>query len=142
MPCELEVMCHSQSALHSFLFLHAADLTMQVGDTPLIDACRHGRISDVTAILQSGSNVNEPKTDSSGASPLYVASQQGHLDVASLDSHRDGSQVTWRENLANNDARSRWAPVAYHLAACERKLGAEDRVLKKKQALSEILRIF
>ena len=57
---------------------------MRAGDTPLIDACRHGRISDVTAILQSGANVNKPTADFRGASPLYVACRQGHLDVVSL----------------------------------------------------------
>ena len=60
-------------------------------DTPLINACRFARIADVTALLQSGANVNEPETDHGYASvlfgqavtPLFIASQEGHPDVVS-----------------------------------------------------------
>ena len=31
---------------------------MHEHDTPLIDACRHGRLADVTALLASGADVN------------------------------------------------------------------------------------
>ena len=40
-------------------------------ETPLIDACRHERVDAVAVFLESGADVNEPKTDGSGATPLY-----------------------------------------------------------------------
>ena len=43
------------------------------GDTPLIDAVRHGRAADVAALLAGGADVSEPKTDGSGNMPLQVA---------------------------------------------------------------------
>ena len=55
---------------------------MRAGDTPLIDAARHGRLADVAALLVDGADVNEPKTDGSGLTALFVASQEGHAEVA------------------------------------------------------------
>ena len=54
---------------------------MLQGDTPLIDAARHGRAAGVAALLADGADVNEPKTDGSGATALYVACQEGRTEV-------------------------------------------------------------
>jgi ankyrin repeat protein len=54
---------------------------MREGDTALIDAVRHGRAADVAALLADGADVNEPKTDGSGATALYIACQEGHTEV-------------------------------------------------------------
>ena len=52
---------------------------------PLIDAARHGCAAAVyvDALLGGGANVEEPKTDGSGATPLFIACQQGHVEVVS-----------------------------------------------------------
>ena len=44
---------------------------MNEGDTPLIDAARHGREADVRELLRDGADVNQ--ADDEGCSPLYVA---------------------------------------------------------------------
>ena len=54
---------------------------MREHDTPLIDACRHGRIANVLALLSAGVDVNQPKTDGRGATPLFIAAQHGHMQV-------------------------------------------------------------
>ena len=54
---------------------------MQYGDTRLIDAARHGRAADVAALLAGGADVNEPMTDGSGMTALFVACQEGHTKV-------------------------------------------------------------
>jgi len=54
---------------------------MREGDTPLIDATRHGRLADVQALLSGGADVNEPKTNDSGATALCIAAQEGHMEV-------------------------------------------------------------
>ena len=46
---------------------------MRAGDTPLIDAARHGRAGDVAALLADGADVNEPRTDGSGWTALLIA---------------------------------------------------------------------
>ena len=51
------------------------------GRPPLIDAARHG-LADVAALFVDGTDVNEPKTDGSGLTALFVASQEGHAEVA------------------------------------------------------------
>ena len=56
---------------------------MREHDTQLIDACRHGRLADVTTLLASGADVNERKTDETRATPLYIAAQEGHVEVVS-----------------------------------------------------------
>ena len=64
-------------------------------DTPLIDAARHGRLTDVEALLSGDADVNEPKTDGSGATALHLAANEGHAEVvsallasgATVDSH-------------------------------------------------------
>ena len=43
------------------------------GDTPLIDAARHGRADDVTSLLADGADVNELATDGSGRTALILA---------------------------------------------------------------------
>ena len=50
-------------------------------DTVLIDAVRHGRLADVGRLLATGADVNEPKRDGSGATPLQIASQNGHAPM-------------------------------------------------------------
>jgi ankyrin repeat protein len=50
-------------------------------DTPLIDAVRHGRVADVAALLADGADVNEPKTDGSGVTALYIACYHGHTEA-------------------------------------------------------------
>ena len=49
---------------------------MREGDTPLIDAARHGRAADVVALLADGADVNE--RNQKGANSLYVACHEGH----------------------------------------------------------------
>ena len=56
---------------------------MREGDTPLIDASRHARLADVEALLSGGADVNEGKTDGSGATALLVAAHEGHARVVS-----------------------------------------------------------
>ena len=46
---------------------------MQTGDTPLIDAVRHGRADEVAALLAGGADANEPMADGSGRTPLSIA---------------------------------------------------------------------
>ena len=46
---------------------------MRDGDTPLIDAVRRGRAAELAALLAGGADVNEPKTDGTGCTALYVA---------------------------------------------------------------------
>ena len=55
---------------------------MRDGDTPLIDATRHGQLTDVEALLSGGADVNEPKTNDSGVTALCIAVQEGHMEVA------------------------------------------------------------
>ena len=57
---------------------------MRAGDTPLIDAARHGRVADVAALLAGGADVDEPKTDGSGVTALYIACQEGHAEVVTI----------------------------------------------------------
>ena len=57
---------------------------MLEGDTPLIDAARHGRAADVAALLAGGADVNEPKTDGSGKTALYVACKIGLTEVIKI----------------------------------------------------------
>jgi len=54
---------------------------MREGDTPLIDAARHARLADVEALLSGGADVNEPKTNDSGATALCIGAQEGHMEV-------------------------------------------------------------
>ena len=72
---------------------------MLLGDTPLIDAARHGRAAGVAALLADGADVNEPKTDGSGATALYATCQEGHTEVVLMErfapmagKEADGSQ--------------------------------------------------
>ena len=67
-----------------FSALRFAAAQMREGDTPLIDAARHGRAADVVALLADGADVNEPKTDGSGATALFIASQEGHTEVVTI----------------------------------------------------------
>ena len=55
--------------------------TMHFGDTPLIDSARRGRTADVAALLAGGADVNEPITDGSGVTALYVACWYGHTEA-------------------------------------------------------------
>ena len=57
---------------------------MRAGDTPLIDAARHGRAGDVAALLADGADVNEPTTDGSGDTALIVACIEGLRRAANL----------------------------------------------------------
>ena len=71
---------------------------MRAGDTPLIDSARNGRATDVAALLADGADVNEPKTNGSGATPLYIACQEGHAEVVTtLIAPADGVQVAVRD---------------------------------------------
>ena len=54
---------------------------MREGDTPLIDAARHARLADVEVLLSGSADVNEPKTDGSGATAVCIAAQEGHMEV-------------------------------------------------------------
>ena len=47
--------------------------TMREGDTPLVDAARHGRAADVAALLADGADVNEPMTNGSGVTALHLS---------------------------------------------------------------------
>jgi len=77
---------------------------MREHDTPLIDAARHGRLTDVEALLSGGADVNEGKTDGSGATALVVAAQEGHAEVVSalLGS---GATIDW------SGRDDRWTPL-------------------------------
>ena len=70
---------------------------MRAGDTPLVDAARHGRAADVVALLAGGADVNEPKTDGSGTTALYIASQEGHAEIATklLAANADVNQAKY-----------------------------------------------
>ena len=52
-------------------------------DTPLIDACRHGRLDDVTSLIAAGDDVNEANADGS-TTPLIVASEFGHAQTVEV----------------------------------------------------------
>jgi ankyrin repeat protein len=59
---------------------------MLTGDTPLIDAARHGRAADVAALLAGGADVNEPTPTlmplaTGGDTPLIIACLLGHTEV-------------------------------------------------------------
>ena len=49
----------------------------RAGDTPLTEAARRGSAADVVALLAGGADVNEPKTDGSGATALFLACCRG-----------------------------------------------------------------
>ena len=70
---------------------------MREGDTPLIDAARHGRAADVVALLADGADVNE--RNQKGANSLYVACHEGHTEVVKklLAANADVGQayVSW-----------------------------------------------
>ena len=53
-------------------------------DTLLIDACRHGRRDAVVSFIADGASVHEPKTDGSGATPLWISAQEGHTELVSM----------------------------------------------------------
>lgn len=57
-------------------------LNTNADDTPLIDAVRHGRAADVTALLADGADVDAPKTDGTGITALHVACHLGDVDAA------------------------------------------------------------
>ena len=52
------------------------------GDTPLVDAVRHGRTDAIAKLLASGVDVNQPTTD--GLTPLFIAWREGHAQTASI----------------------------------------------------------
>ena len=54
---------------------------MLEGDTPLIDATRHGRLADVASLLSGGADVNEPKTNDRGVTALCISAQEGHMEM-------------------------------------------------------------
>ena len=54
---------------------------MLAGDTPLIDAARHGRVGDVVTLLADGADVNKPASDGSGWTALLLACARGHTNV-------------------------------------------------------------
>ena len=61
-----------------------------MGDTPLIDAARHGRAADVAALLADGADVNEPKTDLETLTPeraLALLRAGADLDADGADLH-------------------------------------------------------
>ncbi len=62
---------------------------MHEGDTPLIDAARHGRVADVAALLAGGADVNEPKTNGEGDTALHVACAYGHTGGDTERRHGD-----------------------------------------------------
>ena len=49
----------------------------RMGDTPLIAAADRGSAAEVAALLAGGADVNEPKTDGSGVTALYIACFHG-----------------------------------------------------------------
>ena len=57
---------------------------MREHDTPLIDAARHGCAVDVAALFGGGADIEEPKTDGSGTTSLYIACQEGHGEVVTV----------------------------------------------------------
>ena len=61
---------------------------MRAGDTPLIDAARNGRAADVAALLADGADVNEPKTDGTGATALHVACHRGKAKIVTPVDYR------------------------------------------------------
>lgn len=61
----------------------SSDAAAPTEDSPLIDAARHGRTSDVTSLLAAGDDVNQTSTDSNGATPLIIASEEGHTETVS-----------------------------------------------------------
>ena len=71
---------------------------MRAGDTPLIEAVRHGRTADVAAQVADGADVNEPTTDGSGYTALMIASQEGHTEVVAMLLAADAEP-----NRANDD---------------------------------------
>jgi len=54
-----------------------------LGMTQLINAVRSNAINKVQQLLDQGAAVNQAMTDN-GATPLYIAAEQGHTKVASL----------------------------------------------------------
>ena len=54
-------------------------MMMREHDTPLIDAARHGCAVYIAALLGCGADVEEPKTDGSGATPLIVGDVACHM---------------------------------------------------------------
>ena len=54
---------------------------MREGDTPLIHAARNDNVADVLALLADGADVDELKTDDSGCTALFIACQEGYVDV-------------------------------------------------------------
>ena len=57
---------------------------LRPGDTPLIDAVRHGRRQEVAALLGASADVNELKTDGTGISPLFIACSKGDVGIIRL----------------------------------------------------------
>ena len=61
-------------------------LALNLGDTPLIHAVRHGHVGVVAAMLaEGGYGVDEPMTNGNGATPLYASQSRpiyGRRDAA------------------------------------------------------------
>ena len=91
---------------------------MREGDTPLIDAARHGRLVDVAALLAGGADVNEPKTNGDGITPLFIACAEGHTEVRSAEvADRECATLTLtRQKRAHNTGRKfglQFPPIVY-----------------------------
>ena len=55
---------------------------MRAGDTPLIDAVRHGRVAEVVALLAASDGADVDLTTKHGRTALYIACQEGHTEIA------------------------------------------------------------
>ncbi len=61
-----------------------SSVRMREGDTPLIDAARHGRADDVAALLSDGADVNETMANGSGRTALWPACMNGHAAIVTI----------------------------------------------------------
>ena len=68
-----------------FLVASSADVDLkdEMEETALMRAAGAGHLDIVKFLVRAGAQVNQPTTDN-GSTPLYIASQQGHPEVAAL----------------------------------------------------------
>ena len=90
----------------------AARAARREGDTPLIDAARHGRADDVAALLADGADVNQ--ADDEGFTPLMIACAciEDHTDeiITKLTTSRRRAPAPTEQSAEGKEwsARKRW----------------------------------
>ena len=64
--------------------LPAGDIKLKEGDGRIHTAARSNHVLVLEQLIAEGADVSERKADDSGATPLYLSSQEGHLEATKI----------------------------------------------------------